>query len=399
MKDNLEIYVHIPFCVRKCKYCDFLSFPAGDKEQRQYVQALLQEIRYYGPMMRDRRVSTIYFGGGTPSWLDAKLLILILEEIKKQFTVNADAEISMECNPGTITEDNMRGYHLAGINRLSIGLQSTDDEELKLLGRIHTYQQFLKTYELARNAGFTNINVDLMSGLPYQTTERYMKSLSRVIRLKPEHISAYSLIIEKGTPFYDTYKFDVVKQQAGMETEMLPNEDDVYRICQLTREMLEAAGYERYEISNYARKGHVCRHNVGYWERENYLGLGLGAASLLDEVRYQNVTDFYTYIENAEHISTKELSNVLGTSLHESGELLSKQAAMEEFMFLGPRKISGISRVEFERCFGVSLESVYREPLEELKEEGLITVGQGRVALTREGLDVSNYAMAKFLLE
>ena len=206
-KNNLELYIHMPFCVKKCEYCDFLSFPADTNTQIKYVHALLNEIRFYGEKMRGFRVSTIYIGGGTPSWLEPELVTAVMDQIYKSFQAYEDAEISIECNPGTVTAAKLQAYRRAGINRLSIGLQSTNNTELKTLGRIHTYEQFLKTYELARNEGFTNINVDLMSGLPRQSAESFADTLQRVIRLKPEHISAYSLIIEKGTPFYEKYKF------------------------------------------------------------------------------------------------------------------------------------------------------------------------------------------------
>ena len=290
-KNNLELYIHMPFCVKKCEYCDFLSFPADTNTQIKYVHALLNEIRFYGEKMRGFRVSTIYIGGGTPSWLEPELVTAVMDQIYKSFQVYEDAEISIECNPGTVTAAKLQAYRRAGINRLSIGLQSTNNTELKTLGRIHTYEQFLKTYELARNEGFTNINVDLMSGLPRQSAESFADTLQRVIRLKPEHISAYSLIIEKGTPFYEKYKFDMVRQEAGMKTEELPTEDDTYKMLKLTQRVLAKAGYERYEISNYAKPGYACRHNVGYWTRENYLGLGLGAASLIDNVRYSNTRE------------------------------------------------------------------------------------------------------------
>ena len=286
--NNLELYIHTPFCVKKCAYCDFLSFPADTNTQIQYVHALLNEIRFYGERMGDYQVSTIYIGGGTPSWLEPELLVAIMDQVYKSFRVREDAEVSIECNPGTVTTAKLEAYRRAGINRLSIGLQSANNEELKMLGRIHTYEQFLKTYELARNAGYTNINVDLMSGLPHQSAESFADTLQKVIRLKPEHISAYSLIIEKGTPFYEKYKFDMVRQEAGMKTELLPTEDDVYKMLKLTQLVLAKAGYDRYEISNYAKPGYECRHNIGYWTRENYLGLGLGAASLVDNVRYSN---------------------------------------------------------------------------------------------------------------
>ena len=431
MDKNLELYIHIPFCVRKCNYCDFLSFSADESTQLEYAKALIREIDYYGALMGERQVSAIYIGGGTPTWLDHRLMLEIMEHIFAQFWVLPDAEISMECNPGTVTKDAMEHYRKAGINRLSIGLQSADNEELKLLGRIHTYEQFLKTYELARNAGFSNINVDLISGLPYQKAERFANTLQEVIRLKPEHISAYTLIVEKGTPFYDQFKFDAVRQEAGLSTEVLPSEDEAYQIYKMTQRMLTEAGFKQYEVSNYARRGYACKHNVGYWTRKNYLGMGLGAASLMDNVRYSNTRDLYTYIEESKHITVKELEyeeeefvgygdkketelppntafwelerkmvtkRVLGVSLHESGQLLNRKAQMEEFMFLGLRMTDGVSRIDFEEAFGTPIEAVYRDVMIELKNEELLEVHAGQIRLTEKGMDLSNYAMAKFLL-
>lgn len=410
-KHELELYLHIPFCVKKCNYCDFLSFSADEQIQREYAKALMREIEYYGSLMGERRVSTIYIGGGTPSWLDSDLLIRILDCVCRNFSVSQDAEISMECNPGTITREKMGDYRNAGINRLSIGLQSANGEELRMLGRIHTYEQFLKTYELARNCGFSNVSVDLMSGLPYQTWEKFAKTLHQVVRLKPEHLSVYTLMIEKGTPFYEQYKFDAVKQEAGMDTEVLPNEEEAYRMMKGTQEILARAGYEQYEISNFAKPGFACRHNVGYWTRENYLGMGLGAASLIDNVRYRNVTDIYSYIEESAHIGLKELAYtrrengktvdrmVMGTCLHEAGEVLSRKSQMEEFMFLGLRMREGTSRSAFEQEFGISIDGVYGEVLQKLREEELLEVQAGRIKLTERGMDLGNYCMAQFLLE
>ena len=271
----MELYVHIPFCVRKCEYCDFLSAPADERLQNRYVGALLHEIRYYGQAMGRPALSTIYIGGGTPSLLAPEYITLLLKQIQVSFEVEIDAEITIECNPGTLNEEKLLTYKEAGINRLSIGLQSAFDDELKILGRIHTYRQFLENYECARRCGFKNINVDLMSALPYQSTEKFVTSLKRVIALKPEHISAYSLIIEKGTPFYEKYKFEAVLREAGKPTEHLPSEETEYEIYKKTQEILAEAGYEHYEVSNYAKPGKEARHNIGYWKRVPYLGVGL----------------------------------------------------------------------------------------------------------------------------
>lgn len=409
--NNLELYIHTPFCVKKCAYCDFLSFPADTNTQIQYVHALLNEIRFYGERMGDYQVSTIYIGGGTPSWLEPELLVAIMDQVYKSFRVREDAEVSIECNPGTVTTAKLEAYRRAGINRLSIGLQSANNEELKMLGRIHTYEQFLKTYELARNAGYTNINVDLMSGLPHQSAESFADTLQKVIRLKPEHISAYSLIIEKGTPFYEKYKFDMVRQEAGMQTELLPTEEDTYKMLKLTQVVLAKAGYGRYEISNYAKPGYECRHNIGYWTRENYLGLGLGAASLVDNVRYSNTRelDEYTAICHDPTILPPEVfapedgmaapeRNWFGSNLHTEASVVSRKGQMEEFMFLGLRMTDGISRNEFEHNFGMPIEAAYVQVLPELQAQGLIEKREGRIYLTDRGMDVANYVMAQFLL-
>jgi len=380
---NLELYIHIPFCFKKCAYCDFLSFSCDEKTQLAYADALIREIELYGPQMQDYFVSTIFVGGGTPTWLDEDKMVEILDAIYTYFNVSGDAEITMECNPGTVTMTKLEKYRKAGVNRLSIGLQSADDEELQILGRIHTFEKFVKTYEMARNAGFANINVDLMSGIPYQNAEKFLHTLQKVVRLKPNHISAYSLIIEKGTPFYEKYKFDLVLQEAGKPTEVLPTEDEVYRITKLTQQYLAQAGYEQYEISNFAQPGFECMHNIGYWTRENYLGLGLGAASLLNNVRYTNTSDLHAYMEG--ELRVEELP-------------ISRKAQMEEFMFLGLRMNQGVTRQQFQDAFGIPIEGIYREALEHLKSEGLLEIQAGRIALTEKGQDLSNYALAQFLL-
>lgn len=381
----MQLYVHIPFCVKKCSYCDFLSFSCDERTQIEYADALIREISYYGPQYRDYVVNTIYIGGGTPSWLNEDKMVEIMNTIYENFQVLEDAEISMECNPGTVTAAKLRKYRMAGINRLSIGLQSADNEELKILGRIHTFEQFVKTYELAKEAGFANINVDLISGIPYQTKEKFLKTLQKVVWLKPNHISAYSLIIEKGTPFYETYKFDAVRQEAGMPTEVLPNEDEVYRIYKLTQDYLTRAGYQQYEISNFAQPGFECEHNIGYWIRRNYLGLGLGAASLVENVRYSNTTDLYEYIEDP--------------TANRIADTVSRKAQMEEFMFLGLRMNEGVTRERFLREFGIPIDGIYRDVLERMKEEDLLYVENGQIRLTDRGMDLGNYVMSQFLIE
>lgn len=399
---NLELYIHIPFCMKKCAYCDFLSFPCDEKTQVAYADALIREIEYYGPKMKNYVVSTIFVGGGTPTWLNEEKMAEIFDAITTYFQVSNEAEITLECNPGTVTPAKLNLYKKIGVNRLSIGLQSADDTELQLLGRIHTFEKFLKTYEMARNAGFKNINVDLMSGIPYQTAEKFLHTLQKVVRLKPEHISVYSLIIEKGTPFYDTYQSDLELQEAGKPTQMLPTEDEVYRIIKLTQQYLTKTGYEQYEISNFAQPGFECTHNIGYWTRENYLGLGIGAASLLDNIRYTNISEMETYIEKTKQIQLLSFEQpqgnaTVGTNLHAEAFAVSRKAQMEEFMFLGLRMNRGVTRQQFQDTFGVPIEGIYKDALEHLKAEGLLEIRAGQITLTEKGQDLSNYALAQFL--
>ena len=382
---SLELYVHIPFCVRKCEYCDFLSAPAGADTQQEYVRNLLLEIEQKGVRCTDYEVTTIFFGGGTPSILKAGWIADILNAIHRNFKVRKDAEITIECNPGTLTFEKLSIYKSAGINRISVGLQSASDAELRELGRIHTYEDFLKSYDLIRKKGFSNVNIDLMAALPGQTLKSYEQPLRRVLALKPEHISAYSLIIEEGTPFYEKYEADELLREKGEKPQMLPSEETERLMYERTKELLFAHGYERYEISNYARRGYACRHNIGYWRRENYLGFGLGSASLLENERFHNTTDLTDYLG--------------GDYLAYEQEKLDKKSQMEEFMFLGLRMTDGISTECFRQTFGLTVELVYGPVLEQQIADQLLRKEDGRIFLTERGLDVSNYVMAQFLLD
>lgn len=382
---SLELYVHIPFCVRKCEYCDFLSAPAGADTQQEYVRNLLLEIEQKGVRCTDYEVTTIFFGGGTPSILKVGWIADILNAIHRNFKVRKDAEITIECNPGTLTFEKLSIYKSAGINRISVGLQSASDAELRELGRIHTYEDFLKSYDLIRKKGFSNVNIDLMAALPGQTLKSYEQTLRRVLALKPEHISAYSLIIEEGTPFYEKYEADELLREKGEKPQMLPSEETERLMYERTKELLLAHGYERYEISNYARRGYACRHNIGYWRRENYLGFGLGSASLLENERFHNTTDLTDYLG--------------GDYLAYEQEKLDKKSQMEEFMFLGLRMTDGISTECFRQTFGLTVELVYGPVLEQQIADQLLRKEDGRIFLTERGLDVSNYVMAQFLLD
>lgn len=412
---NLELYIHIPFCVKKCDYCDFLSGAYSQQIQKEYVMALCNEIAYMGRQLSDYTVRTIFIGGGTPSWLDEDEMEQVMQQVHQCFRIDDQAEISIECNPGTVTRQKFITYRRIGINRISIGLQSANDDELQMLGRIHTYEKFLHTYELARECGFADINIDIMTGLPGQTLDKLHHTLQQIIRLRPEHISAYALMIEKGTPFYDRYKFDDVKQHAGMQTEFLPDEDLEYQLYKMTQHTLKEHGYLQYEISNYAREGHACLHNIGYWKRENYLGVGIGAASLIEEVRYSNMTDIYEYMERAAGLenelsldfkrmesSTEEITEEtkkLYSPLWASEEPIDRKSAMEEFMFLGLRMNEGVTREAFQNKFQVPIDGIYGEVIQKLKEEELLETIGGRIRLTDKGADLSNYALAEFLLD
>lgn len=408
---ELELYLHIPFCERKCAYCDFLSAPADLPVRISYIKKLQEEIAYYGAQYGEYQVSSIFFGGGTPTILEGYQLAAILETVKEHFNITTDAEITVECNPGTLTAGKAEKLVQAGFNRLSMGLQSADDRELHLLGRIHNFAQFLESYDLARKAGFQNINVDLMSALPGQTLKSWQDTLQKVTALRPEHISAYSLIIEEGTPFYERFAEDERIREEGGHPRLLPEEDVERQMYELTETFLHTKGYERYEISNYAKPGYECRHNCGYWTRKDYLGLGLGASSLVEHQRFQNTSELKTYLEQeyspqcegqheriAETIQLQEETGLTQTGHHIHIETLDKKSEMEEFMFLGLRLMAGISRQQFEKKFQVTLNSVYGEGLRKLKGEQLIEEVAGYVRLTEHGIDVSNYVLAEFLL-
>lgn len=399
VKKPLGIYVHIPFCIRKCLYCDFLSAPSDDATRESYVNALLAEIDAQAPLYEGFQVHTVFFGGGTPSLLMPDQTVAILERLYQRFSFlpEKEMEITLEANPGTLTEEKLRAWRKAGVNRLSIGLQSAHDEELKSLGRIHTWKEFLWGYEAARRAGFSNLNIDLMSALPGQSVDSWMDTLESVVELKPEHISAYSLIIEEGTPFYDWYgPQDAASEKRQMEKRKpLPSEEEDRLMYERTGEYLAKKGYGRYEISNYSLPGFACRHNLSYWERTDYAGFGLGAASLRENVRWSNTAELAEYLAHAGQTGEE-------TRIKKEMTRLSIQDQMEEFMFLGLRKTEGVNASAFERLYGKPLEAVYEEPVERLIREGLLlryrkADGSVFFRLSARGIDVSNYALAMFL--
>ncbi|MDE7417337.1 MAG: radical SAM family heme chaperone HemW [Lachnospiraceae bacterium] len=396
---SMGVYLHIPFCVQKCAYCDFLSAPATRQRRQEYVSALQREIAWEAEQYAGYEVKTIFFGGGTPSLLEAEEVAAILECLRNYYQVDADAEITLEMNPGTADKDKLLKLKKCGINRLSIGLQSTDSAELQMLGRIHTYEDFLQTYHQARKEGFININIDLMSALPGQHMDSWVQTLQRVAALQPEHISAYSLIIEDGTRLHD--------QRDAWAS--VPDEDEDRQMYQVTKQILAEHGYHRYEISNYAKEGYECRHNCIYWQRgvghtADYVGFGLGACSTMGSMRWDNTDDMERYIsvfaeQNFERYDSRLIGNgSVGESAKEAVVRLFEREQMEEFMFLGLRMMNGISKQEFADSFGVDLNDIYSEVLRKWEKQGMLIQNDDCVRLTDAGIDVSNMVFSDFLL-
>lgn len=379
----MELYIHIPFCIKKCSYCDFLSAPANQTTISEYVDCLEKQIVSKAPSFRGKTIDTVFIGGGTPSVLLISQMEQLMNCIQNHFVLAKDAEISMEVNPGTLTKEKVRAMVSGGINRVSVGLQSAQEQELQLLGRIHTYEDFLHSYELLRDAGIRNINVDLMSALPGQTIETYEKTLRQVLTLHPEHISAYSLIIEKGTPFFECYAEDEALRDAGEIPKILPSEEQERDMYELTGKLLSDYGYERYEISNYAKKGYACRHNIGYWTGKEYYGFGLGAASYIDGKRFCNTSDMSAYL--------------MGDFAPQDVQQISKKESMAEFFYLGLRMTDGVAKSEFVQRFGLAAETVYADVLSELSAQQLLEDTGTRYRLTSFGRDVSNQVLYRFL--
>ena len=371
----LELYIHIPFCVRKCQYCDFLSGPSDEDTKERYIGALLREIRA-AEHTEDYEIVSVFIGGGTPSALKAEAIASVMRVLQEKFFFCEDTEVTIEANPGTVDLEKLTAYCSVGINRLSLGLQSTDAEELKMLGRIHSYEEFMQSYQWAREAGFSNINIDLMFAIPGQTGEAWQQHLRQVAELHPEHISAYSLIIEEGTPF------------AQRELD-LPDEDTEYQMYEDTAKILGEYGYQQYEISNYAKPGYLCRHNAGYWQRREYLGFGLGASSLYRGMRFSNTREMQEYLTDSADLE----------QIRREVTVLSRNEQMEEFMFLGLRMTEGISEKLFEKTFGVCVMDIYGDILQKYEETGFMEHIKTRWRLTRKGIHVSNHILADFLLD
>lgn len=388
--------------MQKCVYCDFLSAPAGEDVKRKYIEALICEINITCGLYNDRlsgyQVKTIFFGGGTPSAVKPEYIRDIMECLNEHFDIAEGAEVTIECNPGTLDINKADIYRECGINRISFGLQSADNTELKMLGRIHTFEQFKESLSIAEKAGFDNINVDIMSALPGQTMESYKRTVEKVLECNVKHISAYSLIVEEGTPLYDRLDTDYPE---------LPDEDTERQMYYYTQDSLASAGYVHYEISNYARPGYECRHNISYWERTDYMGFGIGAASLFEEIRHTNITDINMYIDKCGGMinagSCMDNNVTAGNynrlyEIYDDIQKLSLNDRMEEFMFLGLRKIDGISKAGFEKTFSKNIADVYGKVIQENVLNGLLVDDGDVIKLTDRGVDISNVVMADFLL-
>lgn len=378
-RKSLGIYIHIPFCVQKCLYCDFISGPASLQIKRDYVNRLLEEIEIRTEQLHSSvTVDSVFIGGGTPSVLDADWIKEILCKLKEKFDFDENCECSIEVNPGTVDFDKLKCYRKAGINRLSIGLQSCNENELKALGRIHDYAAFEETYMLARKAGFDNINIDLMSAVPEQTEESFNRSLKQICELNPEHLSVYSLIVEEGTPFYD------------MDLK-LPDEEEERRMYHNTAKVLKEYGYEQYEISNYAKPGKECRHNLRYWQCEEYMGFGCAAASYVDGVRRKNTENINEYIK---YVAERKC---LQPDFYCEEEILTEWDMLSEFFILGLRMNRGVSVDEFNEKFGKDVFEVYNITLDKHLRHELLELRNNRIVLTERGRDICNYIMRDFL--
>lgn len=376
--DKISLYIHIPFCAQKCLYCDFPSFARKDHLRKAYIEALNKEIISLREKHNNLEINTIFIGGGTPSVLEADELECLLKEVAK-LNMAKYIEYSMECNPGNLTEEKLEVMKKYGVNRISMGLQAKQDNLLRGLGRIHNYKTFKENFLLAKKVGFNNINVDLMFGLPNQRLNEWEETLREIISLEPAHISAYSLIIEEGTAFYNLYENDKLK---------LPTEEEERKMYHLAKKILEENGFNQYEISNYAKERKECRHNLAYWNMDNWIGVGSAAASYINGKRIKNISSVEEYIN----------------SINEKGEAVeeiinnSKNDNIEEFMFMGLRKINGIDENEFKKRFSININDVYGEILNKYIDEGLLIRESGRIFLSEKGIEISNVIMADFLL-
>lgn len=372
------IYIHIPFCVKKCKYCDFNSFKMNLCDKKRYLEDLKKEIKIYSKEFSTKQIDTIFFGGGTPSILNCEEIKDLMDCIKNSFNISDNAEITMECNPGTIDRKKLEVMKNSGINRLSIGLQAVQNKHLSYIGRIHTYEEFEQNFREARDVGFDNINIDLMFALPNQTKEEWKESLEKVVKLNPEHISAYSLILEEGTELFDMYEKKEFK---------LMDEDSDIEMYEYTIKYLKENGYNQYEISNYAKESRECKHNIIYWKCENYIGLGAGAAGYLGKKRYSNKSNLLDYHKMIKD-ERKPIINI---------ENLSDEEMMEEMVFMGLRMNEGIDRNDFKERFGIDFCEKYFDKLKKLEERGLLDIDEHFIKLTQKGREISNSVFLEIL--
>ena len=385
------IYIHIPFCKKKCYYCDFVSFSNLENKQTGYIEALKKEISCYD--LEEYNVTTIYIGGGTPSYIDCYEIKEILDELRKRLKNNetkfSDIEITIEVNPGTVDKEKLEVYKLSGVNRLSIGLQSTKDILLKEIGRIHTYKEFLQSYEHAKQVGFENINVDLMLGLPNQSIQDMKDSLKEVIKMEPNHISIYSLIVEEKTP---------IKKLIEEGELQLPEEIQERRMYWYVKSMLELSGYNHYEISNFAKEGRESKHNMNCWEQKEYIGLGVAAHSYINGIRYSNVTDLDCYIKNMMELKNvkKQLQSKTNI-IYNICEIQNLEDKQKEYMLLGLRKIQGVSITKFKEKYVENPIFLFRKQMEKLTKEDLLQIDGDYIRLTNKGLDFANQVWEEFV--
>lgn len=372
---EISLYIHIPFCKQKCLYCDFPSYAGKEKFMNSYIKALNKEII---EKAKKYLIKSIFIGGGTPSYLGVKELKSLLQTINK-LNLKQNLEFTMECNPGTLDEEKLKTMKQYNVNRISMGLQSTKNSILKNIGRIHSFEEFENNYLLAREVGFKNINIDLMFGLPNQHLDDWKETLKEIIKLKPDHISAYSLIIEEGTCFYNLYNNNKLN---------LPTEDEEREMYSYTKKMLSNNGYNQYEISNFSIDNKECFHNKVYWKMEEYLGLGVSASSFIDEKRIKNLDDVETYILNIEN----------NKSVEDEIHLNDTNDDMEEFVFMGLRMICGIEEEEFKRRFNQDIDNIYGDVINKNIKQELLVRDKGRIYLTSHGIEVSNWVMSQFIL-
>lgn len=374
----LGLYIHVPFCAQKCYYCDFNSYKINSNQKKEYLINIEREMKFYKDEFKDKCFDTVFFGGGTPSILTVDELQELVNNINENFNIKKDAEITIECNPGTINREKLEAMKKMGINRLSIGLQATQNYHLKSIGRIHTYEEFEKNYYDALDIGFENINIDLMYALPNQKTQEWKDTLDKIIKLNPSHISAYSLILEEGTKLYDMYQ--------NKEFELLDEDTDI-NMYNYTIDTLKRHGYSQYEISNYSKENLECKHNIIYWKCDNYLGLGPGASGFIGDTRYSNIEDICEYnkciMQNIRPVS-EEME-------------LTKKDKIEEFIFMGLRMNEGINVDIFKERFDTDFYDIYQEVMDKLIKRELVRFDGKNISLTQKGREISNSVFIEFL--